>query len=121
MKLRIKGNTIRFRITQAEVARLRAGAALRESTEFAPAQILSYVLEPEAGIAGLQAGFENGAVRVRLPRDDVTAWADGDAVGMYGRTGVLEIAIEKDFQCLTRAGSPEEADAFPNPHAGSKC
>ena len=121
MKLRIKGNTIRFRLTQIEVARLRAGEALRETTEFAPAQILAYALEPAAVVAGMHAGFENGTVTVLLPASDVAAWADGDAVGMYGRTGVLEVAIEKDFQCLTRAGSVEEVDAFPNPHAGGKC
>jgi len=121
MKLRIKGNTIRFRLTQGEVAKLRAGAALREATEFAPAQILTYALEPAASIGGVQAGFQDGVIRVRLPENDVAAWADGDIVGMYGRTGVLEVAIEKDFQCLTRAGSPEEADAFPNPQAGGKC
>ena len=121
MKLRIQGNRVRFRLTQGEVARLRAGQALRETTEFAPTQILAYALETAAGIGAMHAGFENGAVTVRLPESDVAAWADGDEVGMYGGTGVLEVAIEKDFQCLTRAGSPEEADAFPNPHAGSKC
>jgi hypothetical protein len=121
MKLRIKGNTIRFRLTQGEVARLRAGEALRETTEFAAAQILAYRLEPAAGIGAMQAGFENGVVTVRLPESEVVAWADGDAVGMYGRPGVLDVAIEKDFQCLARAGSTEEADAFPNPHAGGKC
>jgi hypothetical protein len=121
MKLRIRGNTIRFRLTQSEVAGLRAGESLRETTEFAPAQILAYALEPAAGIEGMQAGFANGVVGVRLPESEVAAWADGDAVGLYGRTGVLDVAIEKDFQCLTRAGSAEEADAFPNPHAGGKC
>jgi len=121
VKLRIKGNTLRFRLTQGDVARLRAGEALRETTEFAPAQILVYALEPADGLQQMQAGFENGVVRVRLPESDVAVWADGHAVGMYGQTGVLEVAIEKDFQCLTRAGSADEADAFPNPHAGSKC
>jgi len=121
MKLRIKGNTIRFRLTQGEVARLREGRSLRETTEFAPAQILAYALEPAAGIGGLQAGFENGTVHVRLPESDVASWADGDAVGIYARTGVLDVAVEKDFQCLARTDSVEEADAFPNPHAGAKC
>jgi len=121
MKLRIRGNTIRFRLTQPEVERLRAGQAVRETTEFAPGQVLAYALEPTAGIGALHAGFENGAAWVRLPERDVAEWAGGNAVGIYGHSGVLEVAIEKDFQCLTRTGAPEEADAFPNPLAGGKC
>jgi hypothetical protein len=118
MKLRIKGNTIRFRLTQPEVAQLGGGASLRDSTEFAPAEVLSCVLEPAAGIPAIEAGFRDGTVRVRLPASDVRSWADTDTVGIYGQAGVLEVSVEKDFRCLTRTGSAEEADAFPNPHEG---
>jgi hypothetical protein len=116
MKLRIKGNTIRFRLTQSEVAQLGRGATLRDSTEFAPAQHLTWLLEPAPAISEMEAAFRDATVSVRLPKSDVQTWANTDTVGIYGQTGVLEISIEKDFRCLTRTGSPEEADAFPNPH-----
>jgi hypothetical protein len=121
MKLRIKGNSIRFRLTKPEVAQLRGGASLRDSTEFAPAQLLTCVLEPAAAITAMQAGFRDGTVSVRLPESDVRGWADTDTVALYGQVGVLEVSVEKDFRCLTRAGSGEEAGAFPNPHEGGKC
>jgi hypothetical protein len=122
MKLRIRGNTIRFRLTQPEVTRLRDGASLRDSTEFAPAERLTWVLEPAPAISAIEAGYRDGTVCVRLPESDVRSWADTDAVGIYGQAGVLEVTVEKDFRCLTRAGAAEEeAGAFPNPHEGGKC
>jgi len=121
MKLRIKGNTIRFRLTQSEVAQLRDGATLRDSTEFAPAQRLSWELAPVPAIPAIQAAFRDATVSVRLPASEVQSWAGSDTVGIYGQAGALEVSVEKDFRCLTRAGAPEEADAFPNPHEGATC
>jgi hypothetical protein len=121
MKLRIRGNTIRFRLTRPEVARLRAGASLSDSTEFGPAQLLTWVLEPGPAISAIEAGFRDGTVSVRLPEGDVRDWADTETVGLYGQIGALEVSVEKDFRCLSRADSAEEADTFPNPREGGKC
>jgi hypothetical protein len=120
MKLRIKGNTIRFRVTQSEVAQLGRGQALRDATEFGPAQRLDWILEPATGNA-MQASFDGTTISVRLPDHEVRAWAGTDTVGIYGQAGALEISVEKDFHCLHRADDPQEADAFPNPLEGSKC
>jgi len=120
MKLRVKGNTIRFRLTQSEVARLGRGEGLRDATEFGPAQCLNWILEPATGNA-MQASFDGTTVSVGLPEDEIRAWARVDTVGIYGQAGPLEISVEKDFHCLNRADAPEEADAFPNPLEGSKC
>ncbi|MGA3027136.1 MAG: hypothetical protein ABSF98_20445 [Bryobacteraceae bacterium] len=121
MKIRIKGNTIRFRLTQPEVVRLRGGASLRDSTEFGPAQLLTWVLQPAPAVSAIEASFRDATISVRLPDGDVRSWADTDTVGLYGQSGALEVAVEKDFRCLSRAGSAEEAGAFPNPHEGGKC
>jgi hypothetical protein len=116
MKLRIKGNSIRFRVTQAEVAQLRKGAALRDSTEFASNQRLNWTLVPAPAICAMEAAFGDATVCVRLPESDVQSWASTDSVGLYGQAGVLEISVEKDFRCRRGTGSAEEADAFPNPN-----
>lgn len=120
MKLRIKGNAIRFRLTQTEVAQLGAGATLRDATEFAPSQRLTWLLQP-AAIPAIEATFRDATVSVRLPDSDVQTWAGSDTVGIYGQAGMLEVSVEKDFRCLTGGGSAEEADAFPNPHQGANC
>ena len=109
MKIRIKGNTIRFRVTRPEVAKLAEGAALRESMEFGAGQRLVWILDRGAGF---EAAFRDGMVTVRLPASDVERWAAGDDEGIYGTSGTIDIAVEKDFACLGRAADP---DAFPNP------
>ncbi len=116
MKLRIKGNTLRFRLNQSEVAHLANGAILSDTTEFSPSQRLNWQLESTPAITAIEAAFANATVSVRLPESDVQHWTGAETVGLYGKAGVLEIAVEKDFQCLHRTGAPEEADAFPNPH-----
>ena len=116
MKLRIKGNTVRFRLTQQEVARLRETGEIVERTEFDGAT-LRYGIESVAADAGLDAGFRDGAIAVRVPQSQMRQWADAGEVGLYGRAGAVEIAIEKDFQCLHGDRIRSEADAFPNPHA----
>ena len=114
MKLRIKGNTIRFRLTQTEVAQLAAGEPIRDHTEFAPGQCLTWSLDPSPSVAAMESQFRDSAISVLLPATDVRRWADTDLEGLYSRSGTLEIAVEKDFRCLHRTASPEEGDNFPN-------
>ena len=120
MKLRLKGNTIRFRLTQSEVAQLRTGQSLRESTEFSPSQRLNWVLEPVRSISAIEATFLDGTVAVRVPESELQTWAATDIEGIYGLAGAVEVSIEKDFRCLNRADSSGEPDAFPNPHDAAK-
>jgi hypothetical protein len=120
MKLRIRGNTIRFRLTQSEVARLGSGAGLQDSTEFSPAQVLTWLLQP-APIPAIEATFRDAAITVSLPESAVKSWAGSDEVGLYGQSGALEVSVEKDFRCLAHEGAAEEPDAFPHPQEAGKC
>ena len=79
-----------------------------------PAVSLTWILEPSA-CAEMESSLDGATVRVCLPAHDVNNWAATDTVGLYGHSSALEISVEKDFQCLHRAGSPEEIGAFPNP------
>ena len=63
------------------------------------------------------ADFREGTIEVRLPLAEVRQWADSAAEGLYGRAGAVDIAVEKDFECLHQPGGGEEAEAFPNPAA----
>lgn len=49
MRLRIKGNSLRLRLTRSEVARLSVGEPVEESTEFAPDHVLRYRIQPGDG------------------------------------------------------------------------
>jgi hypothetical protein len=61
------------------------------------------------------AAFEDGRVRVMLPKGAAKQWMDGDQVGLEGSDAILNIAVEKDFQCLHKRA--EDSDGFPNPLA----
>jgi hypothetical protein len=43
MKLRIQGNSLRLRLTQKEVARVRNGGLVESVIEFAPGRSLAYL------------------------------------------------------------------------------
>ena len=117
MKLRITGNSLRFRLTRSEVARLGASESVEESTEFSPSQVLRYGIQPGEGPETLQASFESGLAMVVVPADRIRNWASASEVGIYCAAGHLEIAIEKDFRCLTRPEERFDPDVYPHPDA----
>ena len=127
MKLRIQGNSLRFRVTRPEVARLMDAGRIEETVYFAAdgEHKLTYALEHDAKADSIALRYQAAGVTVILPAEQARVWAEGDSVGIYhaadvGDHGTLEVIVEKDFACL--AGSEEEnADAFPNPNAGSHC
>jgi hypothetical protein len=112
----MKGNSIRLRLTRPEVARLADGAPIEEACEFGDGVRLTWTLQSFAGSA-IRATFENGRITVSVPGPAVRGWADGDGVGIYGRSGPVDMAIEKDFRCAFPRDDPDDADAFPNPSA----
>jgi hypothetical protein len=114
MKLRIQGNSLRFRLTRSEVAKLYEDGAIAETTDFGVVHSLTYRLQKAAGGADVRAELADGAITVSAPGSMVDKWATSDEVGIAGRDGILRIAIEKDFRCLTRR-EEDEVDAYPHP------
>ncbi len=111
MKLRFHKNSLRFRLSQPEVTELSEQGSLLERFEFPNDGLLSFSLELGESEAAL---FEHNEVRVIAPKEEIASWADSDREGIEFESGPIRIAIEKDFQCLHKAG-PADADAFPNP------
>ncbi|MCB0630856.1 MAG: hypothetical protein R2824_21685 [Saprospiraceae bacterium] len=123
MKIRIKGNTIRLRLSQTEVQLLGREAEVRESTTFGPDQTLNYVLARSATELSVKATFNNDEIRVILPDAMVLPWVEGDQVSLEAdqdnqMAGGLSILVEKDFRCLTDRVGEDEEDLFPHPKEG---
>jgi len=106
MKLRFHKNSLRIRLSQSEVADLAAHGQIQERFEF-PNSALSFSLRSGNSEAAV---LENNEVSVTAPKD----WIDSDREGIEFHCGPMKVAIEKDYECLHRAG-PDDADAFPNP------
>ncbi len=127
MKLRIKGNSLRLRISRSEVANLLKGDRLEETIHFAPQANakFTYALEQTASMSALSIQYAQNNVTVLIPADLANAWCVSEQIGMAeslstGSFGVLEVLIEKDFACLDRSDEENE-DTFPNPNAGTTC
>ncbi len=122
MKLRIKGDSLRLRLSRTEVAQLVEQSSITETTHFEPGRELQYAVVLHAGTGGLTARFGDGRIEIVVSTAEAETWAVGDAVGLYGETdtgnGSLALSVEKDFACLDRSDA-ENADTFPNPN--SKC
>jgi hypothetical protein len=127
MKLRIKGNSLRLRVSRSEVARLLRRERLEETIQFAVQEDakLTYALEQESSISTLTVRYAENAVSVLVPSDQANAWCLSDQVGIVesislGSLGSLDLLIEKDFACLDRSDE-ENQDTFANPNAGPAC
>lgn len=122
MKLRIRGNSLRLRLTQQEVAQFLAKGKVSESVQFSPAATdrLVYSLESCQQASTVFASFGNGEVRITLPVSAAAKWTSTDQVGIehiqsIGEEFKLRILVEKDFRCLQPRSDEDESDNFPNP------
>jgi len=127
MKLRIKGNSLRLRVSRSELARLLAGNCVEETIHFAPeaSASLTFALTPETSAKSPTVQYTDGKVSVLLPADQAYVWGMTNQVGIaeeigLGALGSLSLLIEKDFACLDRSDEDNE-DTFANPHAGTTC
>lgn len=125
MKLRIKGDSLRFRVAPSDVSRLMETGQVEDTIHFGPSDDarLTYALEL-ADQGEIAVRYETARVTVVLPAAMARIWAEGTDVGVYGSvpvaTGRLEIAVEKDWACLDKS-EVENADTFPNPRQGANC
>ena len=126
MKLRIKGNSVRLRITPSEMTRLLNTGRIEETVYF-PADEnarFTYALEHSEGMQEIRVRWSPQETVVCIPSDEIRRWAGAADVGLYGEVhtshGPLELAIEKDYACLDKSDA-ENIDTFPNPHQGAVC
>lgn len=123
MKIRIRGNTLRVRLSQSEVDTFREQGHVEERIRFGPGERLVYAMEASPTVGHLAAHYEEGRITIQVPTGWVPAWLDTDQVSLEGEQliegdEVLSILVEKDFQCLHRPPTKEDADTFPHPLAG---
>lgn len=118
MKLRIRGNSLRLRLTQGDVARLGSEGEVSEAVEFGGGnQSFIYTLAATEGVEGPTAAFANGNLTVSIPKKVADEWTSTDMVGIESAESVPSILIEKDFACLSTREGEDESDTFPNPEA----
>ena len=124
MKLRIRDNSLRLRLTRSEVDDLRDSGIVRARAAFPGGRELRYEVESSPASVNPAAHLTNTTITVRLPDSVVRAWADSEQVSIRGEVQhshgeTLTILVEKDFACLAPREGEDESDMFPHPEASS--
>ncbi len=124
MKLRLRENSLRLRLLQSEVTRLKETGSVSEAITFGASQILIYRLQISPEAQAISAHFQNNEIIVEIPIEIVGRWVNTEQVGLKAELTVgdeksLLILIEKDFICIDRPFDADNKDAFPHPTA--KC
>ena len=127
MKLRIKGPTLRLRLTRGEIGALLEEGVVEERVPFAPGVSLIYRLRRDAAAFSISATFRNGVVEILVPEGEAREWGTSELVTLAHEQalpdGTLRITLEKDFACLAPREGEDESDNFPHPEAsaGKSC
>jgi hypothetical protein len=112
MKIRIKGNSVRYRLTQSEVTQLWEKGHWEEQTQFASKTFL-YAIEIQHA-DDLSADFTDNRITLYMPKVMVDELHDTDKVGFDGWSGPVRLLIEKDFACIDNT-EEDQSDHYPNP------
>lgn len=114
MKIRIKGNTVRYRLVKSEVKQLQEKGFVEESTTFATSKF-GYRLETKKEIESLEADFSNHTIIMYIPEKEAQLWYSSDRITYKNRFNDLTLLLEKDFVCLDHTDE-DQSDNYPNPN-----
>ncbi|MEO7446569.1 MAG: hypothetical protein ABIT96_11130 [Ferruginibacter sp.] len=118
MKLRLKGNSLRLRLTKMDVQKLADTGEVVEVISFPGNNILTYRLGTDEKRECLEVRFENNIINVKIPANFARDWPDNQIVGINNSQAnegkEIYILIEKDFVCLDETAE-DQSDNFANP------
>jgi len=122
VKLRIRDNSIRYRLTKGEVEALSKDGVVSARTGFPGSREFRYVVESSPANISPGAFLSDNAMTVRLPETSVLAWATTEQVSIEGDQLLddgdnVRILVEKDFVCLAPREGEDESDMYPHPGA----
>lgn len=118
MKLRIKGNSVRIRLSKTEVQALCSGTVLEDSTSFGSNRF-GYMVKPVIEGGALYADYENGIINMYVPESLLKEWPTNTVVGFESRlqlspSELLYLLLEKDFKCIDQT-LEDQSDFYDNP------
>lgn len=119
MKLRIKGNAIRIRLTKTEVGTIATTGYLEAETWFVNNKLVYALQRVDEGNA-LTATFEQNKITVFVPAALTQDWPANDIISFEAHMPIadnktLYLLLEKDFVCLDHT-TEDQSDNYENPH-----
>jgi len=124
MKLRIKGDSLRMRLSQGEVDILIEAESVSDVINFGNAKLTYQLIFTDTTKAS--AMYDNDCVSIYIPKQIGIRWASSDQVSIEETIPLddgssLSILMEKDFKCLTDRPNEDESDLFENPICKHDC
>ena len=101
MKLRIKGNSLRLRLSKTDVQQLAETGRVTDKVSFGVEQLM-YSLRSSENIEQPEASFSINHIIVLIPARFAAEWPANNKIGIdavqnTGNNETLNILIEKDF------------------------
>ncbi|NLR79439.1 DUF7009 family protein [Chitinophaga eiseniae] len=123
MKIRIRGNSIRYRLDKTDLELLQNVGKVESITHIG-AGTLHFCIRGK-DITDPIIKMEQDGVHLLLPLPQLDTWYLPDQVGfeliLPNHDGSeLKILVEKDFKCLTDRDE-DDSQSFDNPMAGKNC
>ncbi|WP_019669712.1 DUF7009 family protein [Eudoraea adriatica] len=120
MKIRILGNSVRFRLTRSEVNSLCNKGYIENKTNF-DTNVFTYAVRLVSDSEKLNAKFMDNTITLNLPKALGANWHKTEQVGFsetisFMNNGSLSLLLEKDFTCLDERAE-DQSDNYPNPKA----
>lgn len=119
MKLRIKGDSLRLRLSQGEMRALAERGEVEDRVSFPGGAGLSYRLRVDKNNDVISSSYRNNLIEVLVPATLSERWYGTDLVTLSATEaiagGELRLVLEKDWACLTPREGEDESDNFPHP------
>jgi len=119
MKLRIKGNSVRLRLSKTDIDTFGKDGYLEEKTEF-PNHTFTYAVQKLFDGKTLDASFTEQKLTVYIPHDIQENWINSELVGFDHQLQIADdktlfLLIEKDFKCTDEEVNEDQSDFFDHP------
>jgi hypothetical protein len=102
VKLSIRDNSLRLRLSRDEIESLGKQGVVSARTGFPGGHVFRYELESSPASVAPAAFFSDNLLTVRLPETAVLGWATTEQVAIVGEQVLVDgeklaITVEKDF------------------------
>jgi hypothetical protein len=122
VKLRIKGDSLRLRLSQGEMRALAERGEVEDRVSFPGGAALRYRLRVDHNSGDISASYASNIIEVLVPRALSERWCGTELVTLSASqplaAGELRVILEKDWACLAPREGEDESDNFPHPEAG---
>ena len=117
MKIRIKGNSLRYRLTRPDIAALAKDGYLEERIDFGFESLIYAIKIRET--QNLTAKYNDHAITLSMSPTMIAELVETEKVGFEQKGEPLYLLVEKDFTCLDQV-EEDQSDNYPNPLLAEK-